>query len=89
MSKQIRPRYSGPGATGICMCGCPWDYHHLCRVTLQEYVDATGEIYLPDACCKFGSNETGGMKFNEITGEYEDHCHRYEDSGLTGDYGHN
>ena len=75
------PRYSGPGKTGICVCGCPWDAHHLCIVMQKEYVDQTGEAYIPDECCRYGFNEVGGMKYNKETEEWEDHCHGYKDSG--------
>ena len=75
-------RYSGPGKSGICVCGCKWDDHHLCMVVRQDYLDATQEQYIPDECCRYGFNEGGGMKYNKETGEWEDHCHGYEDRGV-------
>jgi hypothetical protein len=79
---QYRQRYSGPGATGICLCGCAWDEHHLGMVMNVEYMKATGEAYVPDECDAYGFNEVGGMKYNTETKEWEDHCHGYRDSGL-------
>ena len=76
------PRYSGPNRSGICICGCSWKQHHLSCVMNQEYVDETGENYLPEECCAYGCNEVGGLKYNEKTGEWEDHCHGYRDSKI-------
>lgn len=73
------PRYSGPNRSGTCSCGCGWERHHLSLVMRQDHVDATNEGYLPGECCAFGFNETGGMKFNPVTAEWEDHCHGYRD----------
>jgi hypothetical protein len=83
LNNSLKPeaRYSGPGRSGICICGCPWDVHHLCIVMRQDYTDATEERYIPDECCAFGFNETGGMKYNPVTQEWEDHCHGYVDAG--------
>lgn len=36
-------------------------------------------MYIPNECDRYGCNESGGMKYNEDSGEYEDHCHQYED----------
>lgn len=72
-------RYSGPGRTGICVCGCSWDSHHLGIVMNSAYREATGEGYVPEECETFGFNEVGGMK--QVDGKWVDHCHRYEDSG--------
>jgi hypothetical protein len=46
----------------------------------EEYVKQTGEGYIPQECEAYGFNETGGMKYNLETQEYEDHCHGYRDS---------
>jgi hypothetical protein len=46
----------------------------------QEYIDETGEGYLPDECCHYGSNEVGGMKYDDEAGEWVDHCRGYKDS---------
>lgn len=76
------PKYSGPDRSGVCVCGCSWQDHHLCMVMRQAYMDATQEAYIPDECCRYGSNEVGGMKYNKETGEWEDHCYGYQDSKL-------
>ena len=44
----------------------------------DQYYKDTNEIYMPQECCSFGFNETGGMKFEN--GEWVDHCHSYKDS---------
>lgn len=44
----------------------------------QEYVKATGEGYIPQECCAFGSNETGGMKYEN--NEWTNHCSSYRDT---------
>jgi len=72
------PRYSGPNRSGICVCGCSWDAHHLGWVMRQDYMDQTKEIYIPQECTAFGFNEVGGMKF--VNGEWVDHCHGYLDT---------
>ena len=36
-------------------------------------------LYIPGECETYGSNESGGKKYNQETCEYEDHCHQYED----------
>ena len=77
------PKYSGPNRSGVCICGCPWDDHHLGCVMNEDYFKATGENYVPDECCAFGFNETGGQKYNEETKEWEDHCSRYRDTKET------
>ena len=74
-----KPRYSGPNRTGICKCGHSWEDHHLGCVMNKEYGDATQEAYVPQECCAFGFNETGGLMYEN--GKWEDHCHSYEDQG--------
>lgn len=74
------PRYSGPNRSGTCVCGCRWDDHHLGIVMNREYADATHEAYIPDECDNYGFNEVGGMKYNPVTKEWEDHCHGYKDT---------
>jgi hypothetical protein len=74
-------RYSGPGKSGICVCGCRWQDHHLGVVMNVKYAEETGECYIPEECCKYGFNEAGGKKYNPETDMYEDHCHCYEDVG--------
>lgn len=70
-----KPRYSGPGRSGICTCGHPWDQHHLGLVVNQAYVDQTHEGYIPQECEAYGSNEMGGLNPDGTT-----HCHFYVDS---------
>jgi hypothetical protein len=73
-----KPRYSGPNRSGICICGCSWELHHLNSVMSPDYRIETGESYIPDECEAFGFNEVGGMKL--VDGKWTDHCHRYKDS---------
>jgi hypothetical protein len=47
----------------------------------REHFEKTGEAYVPQECDHFGCNETGGMKYNKETHEWEDHCHGYRDTG--------
>lgn len=70
------PRYSGPGRSGICICGHSWKQHHLGVVLNQDYYDETGESYVPQECEAHGFNETGGLG-----PEGEPHCDRYQDRG--------
>ena len=79
---KYKPKYSGPNCSGVCLCGCPWDSHHLGVVMNKEYVEQTQEGYIPEECDTYGFNEVGGMKYNEDIGEWEDHCHVYVDSGV-------
>lgn len=72
----IRPRYSGPGRTGICVCGHRWDDHHLGIVLNPAYIDATGEGYFPQECEFWGCNEEGGLD-----DKGERHCFQYRDQG--------
>ena len=80
--KDCKPRYSGPNCSGICVCGHPWRKHHLSCVMRQEYIDATGEVYVPDECLFYGFNEMGGKDE-----EGKEHCWKYRDSML--EEGHN
>ena len=77
---EYKPRYSGSNCSGICVCGCPWDNHHMMLVMRQEYVDATHEGYILGECETYGFNEAGGMKYNKEINELEDHCSGYRDS---------
>ena len=72
----MKPRYSGPECSGICVCGCSWEEHHLGVILNEEYRAATGEAYLPQECEAFGFNETGGLD-----AEGNPHCDRYKDRG--------
>lgn len=74
-----QPRYSGPNRSGICICGCSWEDHHLGMVMNKDYFNQTGESYIPQECDKYGFNEVGGMKMDE-NGEWQEHCHSYKDS---------
>lgn len=76
----MKPIYSGPTRSGVCVCGCRWDRHHLGIVMNPEYVKETKEGYIPQECEAFGFNEAGGMKYNRDTGEWDDHCHGYRDT---------
>ena len=69
-------KYSGPNRTGVCICGHSWDRHHLGCVARQEYVDQTGEYYIPQECEEYGHNEMGGL---DAAGK--DHCFGYVDTG--------
>ena len=71
-------RYSGPNRRGVCVCGHSWQAHHLSKVMRQEYVEETGEGYIPDECCFYGSNEVGGLQY--VDGEWIPHCSGYKDS---------
>jgi hypothetical protein len=73
------PRYSGPNRSGICVCGHPWDEHHLGIVMNNEYYDATHEAYVPEECEHYGFNEMGG-RMPMPDGRWVDHCQSYRDS---------
>ena len=74
--------------TGICECGCSWKDHHLSMIVNKDYWKELQKVapshppYHPDECTKYGSNETGGQKYNPETEEWEDHCYIYRDIGL-------
>lgn len=74
-----KPRYSGPNRAEVCICGCSWDNHHLGVVMNVDYAEQTQEAYVPQECVSFGSNETGGMKYDEETHTWIDHCQGYRD----------
>ncbi len=78
--EHLIPKYSGPNRSGICVCGCKWDRHHLGLVAQQYYIDATKEGYILGECCAFGHNETGGLKYNNEIEEWEPHCFGYKDT---------
>lgn len=76
--------YSGPGKSGICVCGCSWNDHHLGMVLRLGRVltkQGTYEHYIAQECDRFGFNEYGGLKYNEETEKWETHCHAYKDCG--------
>lgn len=77
--------YSGPGRSGICVCGHKWEEHHLAVVMNPDYVKQTGEAYLPQECEAFGFNETGGSMC--VQGEWVNHCRQYRDNKKTADQG--
>lgn len=60
--------------SGMCVCGHSWERHHLGVVMKQEYVEQTGEAYIPQECEAFGFNEMGGLDREGKT-----HCHAYLD----------
>ena len=71
----IRPRqYSGIGRSGICICGHPWDEHHL-GVKMRDLEN--GEAYIPGECEFYGCNEDGGLD-----ADGKDHCFSYRDAAL-------
>lgn len=73
--------YSGPGRTGRCICGHSWEDHHLGMIMNEEWSaprsNGVVEIYLPQECEYYGSNEDGGLD-----ADGKDHCHRYRDEAL-------
>lgn len=75
--------------SGVCVCGCLWDSHHLSMIVNIHAYNALPKgypPYVPEECCRYGCNEYGGMKYNPETEEYEDHCHGYRDKdGPKGD----
>ncbi len=75
--QEYYPRYSGPGKSGICVCGHTWEQHHLGVVLNEPFRLATGEAYVPQECEAFGFNETGGYGPD---GEPH-HCDGYRDAG--------
>ena len=83
MNEPFKPRYSGPGKSGVCVCGHPWQDHHLGVVMNPVYFKATGEFYVPQECEHYGCNENGGMMPdpNNPDGEWIEHCGSYEDAG--------
>lgn len=86
MTNAVRtPRYSGPGRTGMCVCGHRWDEHHLMMVMRQEYLDETGEAYVPGACEAHGFNELEGLMRDGDSEEWVEHCFRYRDTGAAED----
>lgn len=77
-------RYSGPNKCGICVCGCSWEDHHLGIIARPGFLlrkEGVYEHYVPQECDNYGCNETGGMKFNDSTQEWEPHCYSYMDAG--------
>lgn len=57
------------------MCGHPWDRHHLGIVVRPEYIEETGEGYIPQECEHYGFNEMGGLD-----AEGNHHCSGYRDT---------
>src|SRR3972149_5949238 len=58
----MRPAiYSGPGRSGMCLCGHSWKDHHLGMVLAPGATETDGgtEVYLPQECEFFGWDETG------------------------------
>ena len=71
--------YSGPGRSGVCICGHSWEDHHLGMVMRVEMLMTTGgkEAYIPQECEFFGCNEDGGLD-----DDGNDHCFGYRDEML-------
>jgi len=76
---RYQPRYSGPNRSGICVCGHPWDEHHLGIIMNEEYRNDNHEAYLPEECEHYGFNEMGG-RMPTPDGSWINHCHRYRDT---------
>jgi hypothetical protein len=77
MADTWTPRYSGPGKSGVCVCGHPWDSHHLGIVMNADYLAQTGESYIAQECEEFGCNEFGGLD-----ADGKPHCGNYVDRGV-------
>ena len=73
------PVYSGPGKSGICVCGHRWEQHHLFCVMKQERIEQTHEGYILGGCLAHGFNEVEGMML--VDGEWVEHCYEYRDCG--------
>ena len=74
---KFKPRYSGPGRSGICVCGHLWKKHHLGMVLNTEYYEATKEAYVPQECEHYGVNEYSGLD-----AQGRPHCGSYSDRGV-------
>lgn len=53
-----------------CVCGHPKEEHHT------SWFRGGGELV--DECEMYGSNQAGGMRWDEETETWEDHCHKYK-----------
>jgi hypothetical protein len=71
------PRYSGPGKSGVCVCGHDASDHHGGIVMNQDYYAQTGEGRVPGGCEFYNCNEGEGLD-----GEGRPHCFDYQDRGL-------
>ena len=71
-----RPRYSGPGQTGICVCGHHYSDHHCGVVMNPDYLAQTGETVVPGGCEFYQCNEGEGL---DDKGKF--HCFNYVDAG--------
>lgn len=69
--------YSGPDRSGICVCGHSWQEHHLSIVVRPEAIETDDgrELYIPQECEHFGSNEMSGLD-----SEGNAHCSGYRDT---------
>ncbi len=70
-------QYSGPGRSGICVCGHSWEDHHLGVIVNQKIAEERHEMYVPQECEFYGHNEDGGLD-----AEGNEHCFGYRDSLL-------
>jgi hypothetical protein len=76
MPKEVfQARYSGSLRSGVCLCGHGWETHHLGMVMNEDYAHQTHEIYVPQECEYYGSNEMGGHG-----SDGREHCAYYRDS---------
>lgn len=78
-SQQWTSRYSGPGRTGVCVCGHSYDMHHCGIVMNADYFAQTGEEVVPGGCCFYSCNEGEGLG-----PDGEPHCFNYVDAGEAG-----
>ena len=71
--------YSGPGRSGVCVCGHSWKDHHLGMVMRADAVETDGgpEYYVPQECEHYGSNEDGGKD-----ADGNPHCDGYRDKDV-------
>ena len=72
--------YSGPGRSGVCVCGHGWEEHHLGMVMREDMLEVHSggkEAYVPQECEFYGCNEDGGLD-----AEGNEHCFGYRDSLL-------
>ena len=71
--------YSWQIVSGICICGCSYEDHHLNVImNWPEDLPADHPPYVPEECERYGCNEFGGLIEEEPDCWY-DHCHQYKD----------
>lgn len=79
MDKKIVPKIR----TGMCKCGHSWEEHHLGMVlnteAMKVYAEYDSPLYVPQECEHYGSNEAGGLKYDEENDVWVAHCFGYEE----------